>query len=90
MERPLEHCCLCDDLTGRAGRADDSLYLETPTAELGPLCEACWGALRRDDLEDRIADLEAHLASESFTKCILACSPDHTLRQIGAEHLVKT
>lgn len=56
-ERPLEHCCLCGDETGRAGRADDSIYLECvhafqatpnpdgpsimPGEEVGPLCVSC-------------------------------------------------
>lgn len=55
----FEHCSLCDSETGRAGRADDSLYLETPSgAEVGPLCEECHDSLRRDDLEDEAKRLE--------------------------------
>jgi hypothetical protein len=53
-----ERCCLCDELTGRAGRADDSLYLDTPSAELGPLCEECYGALDRSGQEERADNLE--------------------------------
>ena len=33
-----EHCCQCDEPTGRAGRADDSLYC----CDLGPFCEECY------------------------------------------------
>lgn len=36
-----ERCFLCDEPTGRAGRADDSLYDEDG---LGPYCEGCWDA----------------------------------------------
>ena len=40
---PLEHCCLCDAETDRAGRADDSIYIIHPDGnEIGPLCETCY------------------------------------------------
>lgn len=34
----IETCCQCDEPTGRAGRAEDSIYIE----EIGPLCETCF------------------------------------------------
>ena len=34
----VELCWLCDEPTGRAGKAEDSLYRE----EVGPYCEECW------------------------------------------------
>jgi hypothetical protein len=35
----IERCCVCDDPTGRAGSADDSLY----TSEgIGPFCLSCY------------------------------------------------
>lgn len=40
-ERPKELCCDCFAETGRAGRHEDSLYVETPTGERGPLCQSC-------------------------------------------------
>lgn len=37
-----EHCCVCDDATGHAGQADDSIFLDLPDGEShGPLCEEC-------------------------------------------------
>ena len=44
-----EHCYICDELTGKAGRDDDSIYLTLMTNFagykrddiLGPLCEGC-------------------------------------------------
>ena len=33
-----EHCCACDQPTGRAGRGEDSLY----AGDFGPYCEDCW------------------------------------------------
>jgi hypothetical protein len=36
-----EHCSLCDSPTGRAGRGEDSIYIETNDGEVGPLCEVC-------------------------------------------------
>ncbi len=60
---PEEHCCVCDALTGRAGRADDSLYLETQTGEeLGPLCEDCHNSFRRDDLTDALVAKDVEIA----------------------------
>lgn len=35
-----EMCCQCECPTGRAGRADDSLYTDN---DWGPYCEDCWG-----------------------------------------------
>ncbi len=39
MMAELEICCQCDDPTGRAGRADDSLYTD---CDWGPYCPDCW------------------------------------------------
>lgn len=39
--RPKEVCTACDRPTGKAGRADDSLYCET--CERGPFCPECFG-----------------------------------------------
>lgn len=35
----LERCVICDEPTGRAGRADDSIYC--PECNNGPFCESC-------------------------------------------------
>lgn len=35
----LEYCFLCGEQTGRAGRADDSIYCECGA---GPFCLECW------------------------------------------------
>jgi len=37
----IELCLDCEELTGKAGKDDDSLYLEDGT---GPFCEACFEA----------------------------------------------
>lgn len=54
-----EHCCECDAHTGRAGRADDSLY----AGDWGPYCEDCWGEVP-EKLVALMATLEAQLAAE--------------------------
>lgn len=41
MTDPYEYCCECNCTTGRAGKADDSLY----AGDYGPLCEECYDAL---------------------------------------------
>lgn len=38
----IEYCFICDSPTGRAGRADDSLY---DALDNGPYCENCYGDL---------------------------------------------
>ena len=57
---PLEHCRLCDEPTGRAGRGDDSIYCELLNHivlggvpydsgdEIGPLCSGCKDTLVAD------------------------------------------
>lgn len=44
----LEYCSECGEPTGRAGRSDDSIFVEAVdgSKEYGPLCTDC-----RDDLE---------------------------------------
>ena len=57
MGKELERCLICEEPTGRAGRAEDSLY---PTLicsyspfvlrygdEVGPLCGDCYNAFGR-------------------------------------------
>ena len=41
-ETTLEYCCECGAATGRAGRADDSIFTEDGD---GPYCFECWGDL---------------------------------------------
>jgi len=65
-EKPmLEYCCECDEPTERAGRADDSIYvellrdwhrgggdgpIEPAGTEIGPLCLSCYVAMRDEGL----------------------------------------
>ena len=37
----LEHCSECGELTGGAGREEDSIYVEYLDKEIGPLCTQC-------------------------------------------------
>jgi hypothetical protein len=56
----LERCCNCDDPTGRAGRGEDSLYLDAINA--GPFCQRCWDAIVAEldrDLEREVERLKA-------------------------------
>jgi len=55
MAQEMETCVLCGDLTGKAGKGEDSLYSEwaikPPTLhyevgeEIGPLCASCFDCL---------------------------------------------
>ena len=40
-ELPFEYCCKCGEPTGRAGRGDDSIYIDVGGQEVGPLCVDC-------------------------------------------------
>lgn len=52
-EPRYEYCCICTDPTGRAGRADDSIYRDllkpygnqSAGDEIGPLCDVCLSEL---------------------------------------------
>ncbi len=48
-ERPIEYCCHCSTPTEKAGRGEDSIYLDA--IGVGPLCEKCYDALIKE-LED--------------------------------------
>lgn len=45
----LEYCCECDDPTGRAGRGEDSVFVEVGEEEIGPLCEECCKKYKEED-----------------------------------------
>lgn len=55
IEQELEYCYLCGEPTGRAGKDDDSIYVEltrnfleyTEGDEIGGLCIDCYEALRQ-------------------------------------------
>ena len=46
-----EHCTECGEETGKAGRCEGSLYLlhAASMAEIGPLCEDCYGEMLDDE-----------------------------------------
>lgn len=60
----FEYCSECGEPTGRAGKADDSIYVELKHAwnngyvtrssgtELGPLCEGCYYILKKKGVID--------------------------------------
>jgi hypothetical protein len=37
----LEICDDCGEPTEKAGRAEDSIFIQFPDKEIGPLCEGC-------------------------------------------------
>ena len=43
-----EKCCICDSDTGRAGVADDSLYIYDD----GPFCYGCYAELIQTQLNE--------------------------------------
>lgn len=48
MSQRTEYCARCDEATGRAGRSDDSIYIEIDGEEYGPLCEDCCGIIKQE------------------------------------------
>ena len=61
----LERCCKCDEPTGRAGKGDDSIYLDGGE---GPFCLACYYPARCEELETIAADASS-TATEAAKKC---------------------
>ncbi len=49
-----EYCFLCDSLTGRAGRYDDSLY---DAEGKGPYCPECWSKLTDIEKYGEVAEV---------------------------------
>lgn len=37
----IELCCECDQPTGNSGLLDDSIFIQYPDKEVGPLCQEC-------------------------------------------------
>lgn len=52
-----EECFICDDLTGRAGQGEDSLYCDE--CDKGPYCPECFKKHHESDV--KVAKLEADL-----------------------------
>lgn len=48
MNLPIETCIKCDEATGRAGRADDSLYIDDD----GPFCWDCFKEKQADPAQE--------------------------------------
>lgn len=56
----LERCYICDEPTGRAGRCDDSIFVEIIKErgfdlgeEVGPLCEECCNDLTHEGVIEK-------------------------------------
>ena len=59
----LEYCILCDDLTYKAGRDDDSLF---DSNGHGPYCDDCFDELEDTD-DDQISDWR-HLLGKAMAE----------------------
>lgn len=57
----FERCCECDETTGRAGRGDDSIYVEVDGKEIGPLCLDCF---YKYEPEDHFVDANKKVEAE--------------------------
>ena len=58
-----EHCCECDELTGKAGASEDSLY----QGYTGPFCEDCFDAWPEKMVEENLK-LKAQIAKARLEK----------------------
>ena len=46
-KEPHYECCItCGSHTGKAGRDEDSIYIETLGDDIGPLCEGCYARIK--------------------------------------------
>lgn len=52
-EMTFEHCEQCGELTGRAGRGDDSLFV----GDQGPLCSSCYCEVDRARIISELTDI---------------------------------
>lgn len=48
----VEHCQLCDEHTNHAGEGEDSIFIATARARIGPLCALCADEIRQWALAD--------------------------------------
>lgn len=74
-----EFCCQCEGWTGRAGRADDSLYTDN---DWGPYCEDCWedAAYWRCLTDEKVTEIERlRAALEALVKDCPDCGGKGTV-----------
>lgn len=71
--QPAERCCNCAEPTGRAGRGEDSIYIDAPKGALGPLCEECY--------EGIIATATAELTAERDALCAKLAAAEKSFRE---------
>ncbi len=59
-QESYEHCLKCDALTGRAGKGDDSIYID----DKGPYCQECADEI--EDLKTAKKDLHESVAKSKL------------------------
>jgi len=73
----IEYCCICDEPTERAGKSDDSMYLDTGQ---GPFCINCYQEAvygRYEDMQTEITSLRQQVAelNQDLSRCKDALEP---------------
>ncbi|MDD4984369.1 MAG: hypothetical protein PHQ43_01070 [Dehalococcoidales bacterium] len=81
----IERCCLCDQPTGRAGRSEDSMYVTTDRAEIGPLCADCYFDLIKYGV-DRADVIAVPIYDEGVIKPFDLAALEEWLEQLHSEH----
>ena len=93
MTNRIERCCLCDEPTGRAGKYDDSIFIDLPNCTLGPLCETCmhgledWCADNTGSAAELAAMTERAEKAERERDRVLARMVDTMSRMIASRHI---
>lgn len=81
-----ERCNVCDELTGHAGSGEDSVFIDTPNGEIGPLCPECLDAIRAfvdDDTGASKALADAKAEIERLTYALKVCRAVLILQQLS-------
>ena len=75
-----EHCCECNERTGRAGASDDSLYL----GSVGPFCEDCVDTWPDKVAEENVKLISRNIELECMVKVFRGCIDTQTLPGQGS------
>ena len=82
----IERCCVCDEETGRAGRSDDSIYID----DYGPLCSDCNFVLTDSnyvkEFKAKIEQLETDLADQHNHWTKIMNENDAKIQQLEEEN----
>lgn len=82
-DQPYERCDICDELTRRAGKGEDSLYCDE--CDKGPFCSECWDVHHNDERLTSARVIMEKFVGKVDTRRAHSIVPGKAVRETHAE-----